>query len=124
MNLPSEMSHTVRALPRQEPLPRVLLLSLLLLVLIGMAGTFASVYGARAQVGASRADVRQNTALLEQVGRLERLAAQDVSDHRDRNELLHADLCRLVFDVVQAVPSLASQSIKPCRPVMVPASPR
>lgn len=87
MSLPDEMSHTSRTNPRPDPLPRSLLVALLLLVLLGVASTAAAVIGARAT---SEGDRR----LLERLSDQEEQSAENAGSHRVRNEVLHDVICR------------------------------
>lgn len=112
------MSHAAREAQqsRRDPLPRSLLLMLALLTVLGIASTIAAVQGARTANAASRGDVERNRVLVEQVKALQEQADVDRANHRTRNEELHADICRLIYEVIQAAPSLRDQGISPCRP--------
>lgn len=118
MSLPDAMSHTNRQYPRMET-PKGLLALVLLLILLGAGGLYASIQTGRNVMGASQQDVLQNRQLLQQVADLEAANAADVTQHRERNEELHSDLCRLIYEVIQVTPSLADKGIEPCRPELV-----
>ena len=64
---------------------------------------------------ASAADVQRNAVLIEQVRALEEAGNRDVAEHRERNEELHADLCRLVLQIAQA----RDIDVEPCAPALV-----
>lgn len=116
--LPDAMSHTARDNPPPPDLKRLSII-LAALIVLGLVGTTASIYAARATVGASKQDVARNRLILERVADLEAEAKDVRTEHRVRNEELHADLCRLVFEVVQAAPTLRDKGIRPCRPAVV-----
>lgn len=118
MTLPDAMSHTRRDHPKMET-PKGLLFLVLLLILMGAMGLYASIQTSRNVMGASKADVIQNRMLLEQVAALEKANADDVTNHRERNEELHADLCRLIYEVIQVTPTLNDKGIQPCRDELV-----
>lgn len=113
-NLPDGMS---RNAPQKPPVSTRGLMALLsVLVLLGAIGTTASVLTARGQQAATREDVEQNRMLLQRVADLERLNGVETEEHRMRNELLHADLCRLVYAAITAAPTLREAGIRPCTP--------
>lgn len=115
MNLPDSMSHTARNAPRATS-PRTLTTLLAFLVLLGAAGTTASIINAQTTSSATRTDVERNRVLLKRVTDLEAMNSREVELHRLRNEELHADICRLIFEVIQVAPSLKNAQIEPCAP--------
>lgn len=119
MNIPEAMSHTSRETHRNAPpTPRFLLLVLSTLVILGIAGTTASIITAQQQSSTARRDVLNNQRLLEQVRSLEQMNTVEVEQHRARNEALHADICRLILDVVKAS-TLDQTAIRPCAPPLL-----
>lgn len=99
-----------------DPVMRRLMLLLALLIFLGVVGTAAAVIGAQATRAASRGDVLRTTALVAQIGAVQAASTEDRDEHRLRNEAIHADLCRLIFDITQASPTLREQGIRPCTP--------
>jgi hypothetical protein len=63
----------------------------------------------------SREDARTvDTQLLERIERLELEGADARRDHREANQRDHDDICRLIYEVVQASPTLRDRGIEPC----------
>lgn len=116
MSLPDAMSHTRRQHPPPARTPRGLLALVLLLTVMGALGLWASIQTGRSVQGATKQDVIQNRQLLEKVARLEAEQSSDVTEHRERNEELHADICRLIYEVIQVSPTLRDRGIQPCSP--------
>lgn len=121
MSLPDGMSHVARTAPRT---PRTLLVVMALLLVLGAGGLLASIEAARTTQAASKADVKRNEELLQKIRELQVKTAQNTDVYRQRNEVLHADLCRLVYAAVQGTPPLRMQGIEPCRRAgLVPVPP-
>lgn len=125
---PDAMSHAAREHRERPdatpPSARRLLFLLVVLLVLGSIGTTASILTARGQQNATRDDVERNRELLQRVADLEAMNGMETEEHRRRNELLHADICRLIYDVVITVPTLKDQGIKPCAPpLLAPPTP-
>lgn len=57
---------------------------------------------------------RQNQEFLKRIEWLEKEQKKAVTKHRLRNEVIHADLCRLVFEVIEATSNPKFDKIEPC----------
>jgi hypothetical protein len=80
---------------------------LLLAVLLGI--TLATV------IDASQSTRIVEAELLERLERLELQAVEDRRAHREANQADHDDICRLIYDIVSAAPSLQDRAIERCR---------
>lgn len=101
-----------------DPVLRRLMLLVSVAVVLGAIGTFAAVFGATQTRNASRADVGRNSELIRELAELEQAQSDNHTEHRRRNEALHADLCRLIYEIVQTSPNLRGQGITPCSPAL------
>lgn len=97
---------------RQEKRPWGLIVGLTIAATAGLLSLPLQVVTFRSIDSASREDVERNRLLVEQVKMLEEMGNADVEEHRMRNELLHADICRLIFDVAKA----RNIPVEPCDP--------
>lgn len=100
---------------REDKRPWGLILALIIAATAGLMSLPLQVLTFRSLEAASKDDVERNRRLVEQVRLLEEAGNANVADHRVRNEILHADLCRIVFEVATA----ADIAVTPCAPPLV-----
>lgn len=83
--------------------PRWLLPVLALLILLGAMSVTITVATARDADVARRSDLQRTEQLVRQVERLTQERARDAKAHRERNELLHHELCEVLVDIARQV---------------------
>lgn len=109
MSMTDDVSRT-----HADPLLRRVMLFLTLMIVLGVIGTAATIINAQTTRTASKADVREARRVVERLAALERASALNVNEHRVRNQQDHDDICRLIYEIVQASPTLRNRGIMPC----------
>lgn len=85
---------------------RVLTLLLGCGIALGCVGTYFAVQSAQAtsELSVARAaDVEANARLIREVQRLQTEESAQVRQHRERNELLHAEQCAILLQLAKAL---------------------
>lgn len=99
--------------------PYGLLMALYVAITVGLLGLGMTIVFGRQDQMDTRNLIRDNARLIEQVEELQQIQLDSVHEHRIRNEELHADICRIIFEIVQTSPNLRNQNITPCKPPLM-----